>query len=102
MMQRALQFMGNRSCSTGIHRNRKKSCCCNRPDFRRGRTITLYSKNIDIDYDRSFIPDAEQPEYEEWLSIGSVMNQQVSAGDGSNKTIPFQVISYYDELRFQI
>ena len=26
------------------------------------------------------------------------MNKQVSAGDGSNKTIPIQVISYYDEL----
>jgi hypothetical protein len=50
------------------------------------------------DYDRSFIPDAEQPEYEGWLSIGSVMNQQVSFDDGGNKTIHIQVISYYDEL----
>ncbi|MGH9983634.1 MAG: hypothetical protein ACRD8W_06715 [Nitrososphaeraceae archaeon] len=48
-----------------------------------------------IDYDRSFIPDAKQPEYEGWLSIGAVESQKVSSGDGS-KPIPIQIISYYD------
>lgn len=53
-----------------------------------------------IDFDRSLIPDAKQPEYDWWLSIGAVNNQQVSLdGDGSKKPIPVQIISYYDELK---
>jgi hypothetical protein len=53
-----------------------------------------------IDFDRSLIPDAKQPEYDGWLSIGAVNNQQVSLdGDGSKKPIPVQIISYYDELK---
>jgi hypothetical protein len=53
-----------------------------------------------IDFDRSLIPDAKQPEYGGWLSIGAVNNQQVSLdGDGSKKPIPVQIISYYNELK---
>jgi hypothetical protein len=68
------------------------------PIFAEGGLYHFIVRILTIDYDRSFIPDAEQPEYEGWLSIGSVMNQQVSLDDGTNKTIPIQVISYYDEL----
>jgi len=68
------------------------------PIFAEGGLYHFIVRILTIDYDRSFIPDAEQPEYEGWLSIGSVMNQQVSLDDGGNKTIPIQVISYYDEL----
>ncbi len=50
-----------------------------------------------IDYVRSFLPDDQQPEYEGWLSVGAVENQQVSASNNT-KPIPIQIISYYDEL----
>ena len=52
-----------------------------------------------IDYARSFLPDDQQPEYEGWLSVGAVENQQVSLDNNNNtKRIPVQIISYYDEL----
>lgn len=39
------------------------------------------------------------PEYDGWLSVGAVENQQVSLSDGkTKKPIPIQIISYYDEL----
>ena len=52
-----------------------------------------------IDYARSFLPDDQQPEYEGWLSVGAVENQQVSIGNNNTKPIPIQIISYYDELK---
>lgn len=68
------------------------------PIFSEGGLYHFILRILTIDYARSFIPDGEQPEYEGWLSIGSIKNQQVSLSDGSNTIIPIQVISYYDEL----
>ena len=53
-----------------------------------------------IDYDRSLIPDNKQPVYDGWLSVGSTMDQQVSARNGTEtEQIPIQIISYYDDLK---
>ena len=70
------------------------------PIFSVGGLYNFKVRILTIDYDGSFIPDSEQPEYEGWLSIGSVMNQRVSLENGGdNNMIPIQVISYYDELK---
>ena len=72
------------------------------PIFSEGGLYHFIVRVTTIDYDRSFIPDDKQPEYDGWLSIGAVENQQVSLGDNDNsskKPIPVQIISYYDELK---
>jgi hypothetical protein len=70
------------------------------PIFSEGGLYHFKVRVTTIDYDRSFIPDDKQPEYDGWLSVGAVENQQVSLGDDNSvkKPIPVQIISYYDEL----
>ncbi|MGH9983428.1 MAG: hypothetical protein ACRD8W_05660 [Nitrososphaeraceae archaeon] len=68
------------------------------PIFSEGGLYHFVVRVITDDYDRSFIPDDKQPEYEGWLSIGAVENQKVLLGNGS-KPIPIQIVSYYDELQ---
>ena len=68
------------------------------PIFSEGGLYHFIVRVTTIDYDRSFIPDDKQPEYDGWLSVGAVENQQVSLSDGNMKPIPIQIISYYDEL----
>ena len=68
------------------------------PIFSEGGLYHFIVRITTIDYDRSFIPDDQQPVYDGWLSIGSTMNQQVSIGDGA-KQVPIQIISYYDDLK---
>jgi hypothetical protein len=67
------------------------------PIFSEGGLYHFIVRIATIDYARSFLPDDQQPEYEGWLSVGAVENQQVSAGNNT-KPIPIQIISYYDEL----
>ncbi|MGH9979103.1 MAG: hypothetical protein ACRD8Z_25215 [Nitrososphaeraceae archaeon] len=71
------------------------------PIFSEGGLYHFKVRITTIDYDRSFIPDDKQPEYDGWLSVGAVENQQVSLSDDNNvkKPIPIQIISYYDELK---
>jgi len=70
------------------------------PIFTEGGLYHFIVRVTTIDYDRSFIPDDKQPEYDGWLSIGAVENQQVTVGNNiSNNPIPVQIISYYDELK---
>jgi hypothetical protein len=70
------------------------------PIFSEGGLYHFLVRVTTIDFDRSLIPDDKQPEYDGWLSIGAVNNQQVSLdGDGSKRSIPVQIISYYDELK---
>jgi hypothetical protein len=70
------------------------------PIFSEGGLYHFKVRVTTIDYDRSFIPDDKQPEYDGWLSVGAIENQQVSLDDGNSvkKPIPVQIISYYDEL----
>ncbi len=70
------------------------------PIFTEGGLYHFIVRVTTIDYDRSFIPDDKQPEYDGWLSIGAVENQQVTVGNNISKSpIPVQIISYYDELK---
>jgi hypothetical protein len=49
-----------------------------------------------IDFDRTLIPDDQQPTYDGWLSVGNTENQHIAI-DG--KQIPITIISYYDKLK---
>lgn len=69
------------------------------PIFSEGGLYHFIVRVTTIDFDRSLIPDDKQPEYDGWLSVGAVENQQVSLDKGnSSNPIPIQMISYYDEL----
>src|SRR5215216_5193584 len=68
------------------------------PIFSEGGLYHFIVRITTIDYDRSFIPDDQQPIYDGWLSVGSTLNQQVSIGD-TGKQIPIQIISYYDDIK---
>jgi hypothetical protein len=48
-----------------------------------------------VDCDTCVLPAEEQHLYDSWLSVGSVMNQQLNV---SGKQIPVKIISYYDKL----
>jgi len=79
---------------TGTERN---PVIATSPIFSEGGLYHFIVRVTTVDYDRSFIPDEKQPEYDGWLSVGAVENQQVSV-NGSVKPIPIQIISYYDKL----
>jgi hypothetical protein len=66
------------------------------PIFSEGGLYHFIVRITTIDYDRSFIPDDKQPEYDGWLSVGAVEEQPITI---NGKQIPIQIISYYDDLR---
>ena len=66
------------------------------PIFSEGGLYHFIVRILTIDFDRSFIPDDKQPEYDGWLSVGSTVNEQVSMIDGEQ--IPIHIISYYDDI----
>src|SRR5687768_15930437 len=68
------------------------------PIFKDGGLYHFIVRIATIDYDRSLIPDKDQPVYDGWLSVGSTMDQQVSARNGTEtEQIPIHIISYYDD-----
>ncbi|MGH9924596.1 MAG: hypothetical protein ACRD5B_04390 [Nitrososphaeraceae archaeon] len=70
------------------------------PIFSEGGLYHFIVRVTTIDYDRSFIPDEKQPEYDGWLSVGAVENQTLSfGGGGESRPVPIQIVSYYDELK---
>ena len=70
------------------------------PIFKEGGLYHFIVRIATIDYDRSLIPDKDQPVYDGWLSVGSTMDQQVSVRNGTEtEQIPIQIISYYDDLK---
>jgi hypothetical protein len=48
-----------------------------------------------IDFDRTLIPDNQQPTYDGWLSVGNTQKQNIVI---NGKQIPIKIISYYDKL----
>jgi hypothetical protein len=49
-----------------------------------------------IDFDRTLIPDNQQPTYDGWLSIGNTESDNITI---NGKQIPITIISYYDKLK---
>ncbi|MDQ4014026.1 MAG: hypothetical protein M3146_09935 [Thermoproteota archaeon] len=67
------------------------------PIFSEGGLYHFIVRITTIDYDRSFIPEDNQPVYDGWLSVGSTLNQQVSLSN--EKQIPIEIVSYYDDIK---
>jgi hypothetical protein len=65
------------------------------PIFLEGGLYHFIVRIVTVDFDRTIIPDAQQPVYDGWLSIGNSEEQQITI-DG--KQIPIQILSYYDKL----
>jgi plastocyanin len=66
------------------------------PIFLQGGLYHFIVRISTIDFDRTLIPDNQQPTYDGWLSVGNTENQNITI-DG--KQIPIKIISYYDKLK---
>ena len=49
-----------------------------------------------VDFDRTLIPDNQQPVYDGYLSVGNTQNYTIPM---AGKEIPINIISYYDKLK---
>lgn len=66
------------------------------PIFLEGGLYHFIVRIATVDYDRTMLPDDQQPLFDGYLSVGNVENY-AAVKDG--KEIPFKVISYYDKLK---
>lgn len=66
------------------------------PIFLQGGLYHFIVRISTIDFDRTIIPDNQQPTYDGWLSVGNTENQHIAI-DG--KQVPIKIISYYDKLK---
>jgi plastocyanin len=65
------------------------------PIFLQGGLYHFKVQISTIDFDRTLIPDNQQPTYDGWLSVGNTQNQNIVI---NGKQIPIKIISYYDKL----
>ena len=65
------------------------------PIFLEGGLYHFIVRIATVDYDRTMLPDDNQPLFDGYLSVGNVENY-IAAKDG--KEIPFKITSYYDKL----
>jgi hypothetical protein len=65
------------------------------PIFLEGGLYHFIVRIATVDYDRTILPDAQQPLFDGYLSVGNV-EKYTAAKDG--KEIPFKITSYYDKL----
>jgi plastocyanin len=66
------------------------------PIFLQGGLYHFKVQISTIDFDRTLIPDNQQPTYDGWLSVGNTQNQHITI---NGKQIPIKIISYYDKLK---
>jgi hypothetical protein len=64
------------------------------PIFLQGELYHFKVQISTIDFDRTFIPDNQQPTFDGWLSIGITQNQNIVL---NGKQMPIKIISYYDK-----
>jgi hypothetical protein len=65
------------------------------PIFQQGGLYHFIVQIATVDFDRTLIPENQQPTYDGYLSVGNTENYTILA---SNKEIPINIISYYDKL----
>ena len=65
------------------------------PIFLEGGLYHFIVRIATVDYDRTMLPDNNQPLFDGYLSVGNVENY-IAAKDGIE--IPFKITSYYDKL----
>ncbi len=66
------------------------------PIFQEGGLYHFIVQIATVDFDRTLIPDNQQPIYDGYLSVGNTQNYTIPMG---SKEIPINIISYYDELK---
>ena len=65
------------------------------PIFLEGSLYHFIVRIATVDYDRTMLPDNNQPLFDGYLSVGNVENY-IAAKDGIET--PFKITSYYDKL----
>ena len=65
------------------------------PIFSQGGLYHFKVQISTIDFDRTLIPDNQQPTFDGWLSIGITQNKNIVV---NGKQMPIKIISYYDKL----
>ena len=66
------------------------------PIFANGGLYHFKVNIVTVDFDRTLIPDDNQPVYDGYLSVGNTENYNAIIG---SKQIPIKIISYYDKLK---
>ena len=66
------------------------------PIFLEGGLYHFIVRIATVDYDRTLIPDNQQPVYDGYLSVGNTQNYVILK---DSKEVPIKIISYYDELK---
>jgi hypothetical protein len=64
------------------------------PIFLQGGLYHFKVQISTIDFDRTLIPDNQQPTFDGWLSVGITQNQNIVV---NGKQMPIKIISYYDK-----
>jgi hypothetical protein len=67
------------------------------PIFEEGGLYHFKVRIATVDYDRTLIPDNNQPVYDGYLSVGNTENYNARTMNGTH--IPIKIISYYDKLK---
>ena len=65
------------------------------PIFQEGGLYHFIVQIATVDFDRTLIPDNQQPIYDGYLSVGNTQNYTIPV---VGKEVPINVISYYDKL----
>jgi hypothetical protein len=65
------------------------------PIFLQGGLYHFKVQISTIDFDRTLIPDNQQPTFDGWLSVGITQNKNIVV---NGKQMPIKIISYYDKL----
>ena len=66
------------------------------PIFLEGGLYHFIVRIATVDYDRTLIPDNQQPVYDGYLSVGNTQSYVILK---DSKEVPIKIISYYDELK---
>jgi hypothetical protein len=66
------------------------------PIFLEGGLYHFIVRIATVDYDRTMLPDDNQPVFDGYLSVGNVENYTAAVG---GKVTPIKITSYYDKLR---
>jgi len=66
------------------------------PLFLEGGLYHFTVRIVTVDYDRTFIPDSQQPVYDAYLSVGYTRDYVIT---NASMNIPVKITSYYDKLK---
>jgi hypothetical protein len=65
------------------------------PIFLEGGLYHFIVRIVTVDFSRTILPEDQQPEFDGWLSIGTVEDANLSV---NGTKLPVKVLSYYDEI----